>query len=189
MTVYYGISYGYATRFEPPAPIALNDTSPDRDVNSTLRGPACINFNLPPPYDKAFEVLLGTMTVEPQVEDCLSLDIYVPDGHANKNLPVLFFSPGGAFTNAASFAHDMRPLIARSNQMNKPFLGIVINYRLGPLGFLNPSTSQDWNIGILDQVEALRWVGRNVGAFGGNRDKVTISQLINQASCPVSVCD
>ena len=179
MTIYYGIPYGHATRFEPPSPVTLNDTS---EVNATSHGPACINFNLPPPYDKTFEALLGATTPEPQVEDCLSLDIYVADGHADGGLPVLFYSPGGAFTNAASFAYDMRPSITHSMEMKKPFIGIVINYRLGPLGFLNPSAVQDWNIGILDQVEALRWVGKNVVAFGGDKDKVTISQSMKQAS-------
>lgn len=70
----------------------------------------------------------------------------------------------------------MSTLIERSVAMRKPFIGVVINYRLGPLGFLNPSTWNQVNLGLLDQVEALRYVKKYIGAFGGSPDKVTISK-------------
>jgi para-nitrobenzyl esterase len=53
---------------------------------------------------------------------------------------------------------------------------LQINYRLGPLGFLNPSIwGEEINLGLLDQVEALRWVQKNIYTFGGDPEKVTIS--------------
>ena len=167
-------------------------------IDASHHGPACINFNLPPPYDKGFEILLGGKPVEPQSEDCLNLDVYVPDGK-HTDLPVLVFTPGGGFLVGGSFIYDMKPLLAHGLETGQPFVGVVLNYRLGPLGFLNPTTwGQDVNLGLLDQVEALRWVcvscpsdecrpGRLIGSrqqihehiarFGGSPDKVTISML------------
>lgn len=120
--------------------------------------------------------MLGTTPIEPQSEDCLNLDVYVPDGD-HKDLPVLVFTPGGGFLVGASFVYDMKALVGRGLAIGKPFIGVSLNYRLGPLGFLNPSTwGENLNLGLLDQVEALRYVKRYIGAFGGSCEKVTISQ-------------
>lgn len=133
----------------------------DKQVDATEHGPACINFNLPPPYDTGFGALLGDQPVKPQSEECLNLDVYVPDGDL-RDLPVLVFTPGGGFLVGCSFVYDMKPLMAHALEMDQPFVGVVLNYRLGPLGFLNPSTwGDDINLGILDQIEALRWVCRS----------------------------
>lgn len=69
----------------------------------------------------------------------------------------------------------MSDLITRAVAIGKPFIAVVINYRLGPLGFLNPSTWDPVNLGLLDQVEALRWVRKYIFSFGGNPDMVTIA--------------
>ena len=176
VTVYYNIPYAYASRFQAPTSIDNESrTSLEREQDATSHGPACPNFNLPPPYDNAFKFLLSATPIKPQSEDCLNFDIYVPDGR-HKDLPVLFYIPGGAFLVAASFQYDMRALIHRSTMLGKPFIAVVINYRLGPLGTLNPSTSEDWNVGLLDQMEALRYVNKHVEEFGGDKNKVTISK-------------
>ena len=178
VTTYYAVPYAYyAKRFDPPEPIEKKPgISPNDIVNTSSHGAACINFNLPPPYDKGFDFLLGTNPIEPQSEDCLSLDVYVPDGGL-KDLPVLFFTPGGGFLVGASFAYDLKALVSRGAATGRPFIGVSINYRLGPLGFLNPSTwGGNLNLGLLDQVEALRYVRRHVAAFGGDPEKVTISK-------------
>ena len=217
----YSIPYAHAARFELPEPIAKSDVSATNIVNASTHGPACINFNIPPPYDKGFSFLLGKEPIEPQSEDCLNMDVYVPDGNFEE-LPVLFFTPGGGFLVrvligrafcpglnlpcqdctrhgltempimnwkhtltlsfclqvGASFLYDMKPLISRAVAMGKPFIGVVLNYRLGPLGFLNPSTwdPNKINLGLLDQVEALHWVRKYISRFGGSPDKVTISE-------------
>jgi carboxylesterase type B len=179
-TTYYAIPYAYSSRFEPSKAIDTKPgISPDDVMNASTHGPACINFNLPPPYDKGFSFLLGTEPIEPQSEDCLNLDVYVPDGDY-EDLPVLFFTSGGGFLVGASYPYDMKPLLSRGMAIGKPFIGVSINYRLGPLGFLNPSTwGENQNLGLLDQVEALRYVKRYISAFGGSPDKVTISELQN----------
>lgn len=68
----------------------------------------------------------------------------------------------------ASYIYDMRPLVQQSIAINKPFIGVVINYRLGPLGFLNLSTADDINQGFLDQSAALQFVHESIEAFGGD---------------------
>lgn len=105
----------------------------------------------------------------------MTMDVYVPDGNY-QDLPVLFYTPGGGFLVGASFPYDMKPVVRRSAALGKPFIGVVINYRLGPLGFLNPSTwGNEINLGLLDQVNALRYVKKYISAFGGSPEKVTIS--------------
>jgi acetylcholinesterase len=87
-------------------------------------------------------------------------------------LPVLVFTPGGGFIQGASSIYDMRPLIERSMRMHQPFIGVVINYRLGPLGFLN--VGDIFNQGLLDQFAALRWVHNNIAAFGGDAHRLVV---------------
>jgi para-nitrobenzyl esterase len=160
ITTYYAIPYATAQRFQVPQPIENErGLSSDKHVDASSHGPGCVNFNLPPPYDQGFATLLGTTPVEPQSENCLTLDVYVPNGN-HKDLPVLVYTPGGGFLVGASFIYDMRPLVEKSIEIGQPFIAVAINYRLGPLGFLNPTTwGDDVNLGLLDQVEALRWVG------------------------------
>lgn len=174
---YYGIPFAYADRFEPARSVdTQSNLTPDAVVNASVHGPACINFGLPPPYDKGFSILLGATPIHPQSEDCLTIDVYVPDGHRD-DLPVLFYTPGGGFLVGASYPYDMRYLVSRAADQGKPFIGVVTNYRLGPLGFLNPSTwKNETNLGLLDQVAALQYVQKYIVMFGGDPDKVTISK-------------
>lgn len=168
-TVYYGIKYATAPRFGAPHAIGNGNATHD----ARTHGPACVNFQIPPPFNIGFGPLLGPEPIEPQSEECLTLDVYVPDGHPC-DLPVLFFTPGGGFLVGASFQYDMRPMVQHSARMGRPLIAVSINYRLGPLGFLNPS-SGDKNVGLLDQFEALRFVERSIAAFGGDPKKITIS--------------
>lgn len=180
VTTYYAIPYAYASRFELAQPIETKPgISANDEVNASAHGPSCINFDLPPPYNKGFSFLLGMKPIQPQSEACLNLDVYVPDGD-HKDLPVLVYTPGGGFLVGASFPYDMSPLIERAAAIGKPFIGVVMNYRLGPLGFLNPSTWNEnkINLGLLDQVEALRYVKKYISAFGGSPEKVTISRCL-----------
>ena len=101
----------------------------------------------------------------------------MPYGDFN-DLPVLFYTPGGGYLVGASFSYDFRSLVSRSVGLGKPFIAVSINYRLGPLGTLNPSVAEDMNVWLLDQFEALRWVKKHIGAFGGDGGKVTISESL-----------
>jgi para-nitrobenzyl esterase len=109
-------------------------------------------------------------------EDCLSLNIWTPASAANA--PVFVWIHGGALTNGASSetAYDGARMAADG------VIVVSINYRLGVLGYLaHPELSSEsrkqvsGNYGLLDQIEALRWVEKNIAAFGGDPENVTIA--------------
>lgn len=110
-------------------------------------------------------------------EDCLTLNVLAPVGRAHRARPVMVFIHGGAFTmgTSALSVYGGESLVRRGD-----IVYVSINYRLGSLGYLDLSefstgTSRfDSNIGLRDQVAALEWVQRNIAAFGGDPDNVTI---------------
>lgn len=115
--------------------------------------------------------------LEGSSEDCLYLNVFTPKA-PRERLPVMLFFPGGAFV----FGSANEPLYEGSKLSAAGDVVVVVaNYRLGPFGFAahpalaaqNPSgTSGNW--GLLDQREAMRWVQRNIEAFGGDPQRVTI---------------
>jgi para-nitrobenzyl esterase len=109
-------------------------------------------------------------------EDCLFLNVWAQQGARNE--PVLVWIHGGALTSGSSSErlYDGAKLAARG------VVVVSINYRLGVLGYLaHPQLSAEspqrisGNYGLLDQIEALRWVQRNIAAFGGDPANVTIA--------------
>ncbi len=118
-------------------------------------------------------------SVPPMSEDCLYLNVWTPAKTAKEKLPVMVFFYGGAFAQVAPLG-----TIALYNGTTLAKKGVIVvtpNYRLGALGFLahpdldNESVNNvSGNYGILDQVAALQWVQRNIGAFGGDPSRVTI---------------
>lgn len=114
-------------------------------------------------------------------EDCLFLNIYTPRvGGARK--PVMVWIHGGGFVTGAGGDYDPHLLAERQD-----VIVVTINYRLGALGFLShPSFGDEsGNFGLLDQQMALRWLQRNVSAFGGDPAKLTI---FGESAGGVSVC-
>ena len=112
----------------------------------------------------------------PMSEDCLTLNIWAPADA--KNAPVFFWIYGGALVGGASReeTYDGSHLAARG------LVVVSINYRLGVLGWLaHPELSKEsplgisGNYGLLDQIEALKWVRHNIHAFGGDPSNVTIA--------------
>ena len=112
----------------------------------------------------------------PMSEDCLSLNIWTPADA--RGAPVFVWIHGGALWGGASSEaiYDGAKLATRG------VVVVSINYRLGVLGYLaHPGLSAEsplhvsGNYGLLDQIEALRWVKRNIGAFGGDPSNVTIA--------------
>jgi para-nitrobenzyl esterase len=108
-------------------------------------------------------------------EDCLALNVWTPHTDAAKR-PVMFWIHGGGFTVGAARNtwYDGQHLAARGD-----VVVVTINYRLGAWGFLDLSSfgsryAQSANVGLLDQVAALRWVRQNIARFGGDPDNVTI---------------
>jgi para-nitrobenzyl esterase len=169
LNVFRGIPYA-----EPPvgtrrwrAPIPKASWTGVRDATSF--GPACFQ-----PEGKLNNVYANKPM--PMSEDCLSLNIWAPE-HA-RGAPVFFWIYGGALWGGAS----RDPLYDGSRLAKRGVVVVSINYRLGPLGWLaHPELSAEspdhvsGNYGLLDQIEALRWVRRNIAAFGGDPANVTIA--------------
>jgi len=104
-----------------------------------------------------------------QSEDCLYLNIWTTKAD-NKSRPVMFWIHGGGYVIGAG----SRPrLYGKNLSVSGDVVVVTINYRLGALGFLNfPSVPP--NLGIQDQVAALRWVKENIQNFGGDPNNITI---------------
>ena len=100
-------------------------------------------------------------------EDCLYLDVYTPN--VSLSLPVLVYIHGGGYDKGAAITSPSDTLALQGVAV------VVIQYRLGLFGFLTTGDSAaPGNFGMLDQVEALKWVKDNIANFGGNPDKMTI---------------
>ena len=116
----------------------------------------------------------------PQGEDCLTLNVWTAaDGMRSARRPVMVWIHGGSYV--CDGTANPRNWGDRFVKVHPGVVFVSINYRLGLLGFLDLSSLPDGkayarsgNLGILDQVEALRWVKRNIAAFGGDPDNVTI---------------
>ncbi|XP_038637733.1 bile salt-activated lipase-like [Scyliorhinus canicula] len=112
-------------------------------------------------------------------EDCLYLNIWVPHGRkVSSNLPVMVWIFGGGFLMGAghganflnNYLYDGREIASRGK-----VIVVTFNYRVGPLGFLSTGDSNaPGNQGMWDQHMAISWVKRNIAAFGGDSNKITI---------------
>jgi para-nitrobenzyl esterase len=117
------------------------------------------------------------MTQGAIAEDCLYLNVWTTAKNGNARMPVMFWIHGGAFTEGSSAI----AVYNGAELAKKRVVVVTANYRLGPLGFLaHPDLSSEsdsrtsGNYGLLDQIAALRWVQRNIAAFGGDPKQVTI---------------
>ncbi|XP_038210949.1 cholinesterase 1-like [Zerene cesonia] len=104
-------------------------------------------------------------------EDCLYLNVYTPLKPGNKLYPVMVFIHGGGFKEGSG-----SPLIyGPAHLVKQDIILVTFNYRLGVLGFLCLGIKEAaGNMGLKDQVEALRWVKNNIRAFGGDPDNITL---------------
>jgi carboxylesterase type B len=134
--------------------------------NATYDAPGCPQIcNLPP----------GNCPEYGTSEDCLYLSVFSPledpDPVTYPNgYPVLFWIHGGAFEQGLGNC----ALYNSSTFAEKKIVSVVINYRLGALGFL-ASKSMQGNYGFLDQRMALQWANDNIKNFGGNPKAITIA--------------
>ncbi len=112
----------------------------------------------------------------PPSEDCLSLNVWSEATPVAHPRPVMVFIHGGGFVNGAG----TEPNYDGTALAEHGVVLVTLNYRLGVFGFLaHPALTREGggtsgNYGLLDQIEALRWVRRNIAAFGGDPDRVTL---------------
>ncbi len=112
-------------------------------------------------------------------EDCLTLNVWEPGRRSGTRLPVMVWLHGGAFETGSA----RMPIYDGANLARRGVIMVTLNYRLGALGFFgHPQLEREAqaegvptaNYGLLDQIEALRWVKANIEAFGGDPDNVTL---------------
>ena len=167
--VFRGLPYAQSTageaRWTPPRPVREW-----RGVRlATEFGPACFQ-------PSAGKTSIYADDPERMSEDCLSLNIWTPKDA--RGAPVFVWIHGGSLTIGAGG----RPLYDGTRLAERGVVVVSINYRLGVLGYLaHPALSAEsplgvsGNYGLLDQIEALRWVRRNIAAFGADPSNVTIA--------------
>lgn len=174
-----GIRYARAERFAPPAPEP--DVEPagpgGSPITSGEPSPAC-----PQPASPLLEQMFGGgFGGLGEDEACQRLSVTLPGEvtaesvQSGERLPVMVFLHGGSYVYGAADVpvHDPAALVAEQG-----VIVVGVTYRLGVFGFLGGGLGEGRerpaNLGLLDQLEALRWVQRNIAALGGDPDDVTV---------------
>ncbi len=152
-----------ALRFRPPvSPNPWTEVKSARDF-----APACPQLVDIDPTENNNSVM---------AEDCLALNVWTPRADEMKR-PVMVWIHGGGFVagSARNTWYDGAMLSERGN-----VVVVTLQYRLGAWGFLDLSKiggqeyAQSGNLGLLDQIAALKWVKRNIAVFGGDPNNVTL---------------
>lgn len=188
--VFRGIPYGDtvsgSNRFTPPRPpqpwsgireaLHFGPTAPQ--LGHAEAGGSAPQSEEAAKRAKIFGELIHNMAGdEPaQGEDCLVLNVWTKSLEANRSRAVMVWIHGGAFeTGSGSWPlYDGKALAARDDA-----IVVTLNHRLGPLGFLDlraydQSCDSSGNLGMLDIVQALRWIQNNIANFGGDPNKVMV---------------
>ncbi|MBN7815302.1 carboxylesterase/lipase family protein [Algoriphagus pacificus] len=158
-------------RWKAPQPV-----QPWEGVKETVENPASSIQNPPVPFFAWSEEFLIPPT--PISEDCLYLNVWTDAESPEEKRPVMVWIHGGGFSGGSGTV----PLYDGEELAKKGIVVVTINYRLGALGYLaHPELSKEsesgtsGNYGVLDQIAALKWVNKNIAAFGGDPDNVTIA--------------
>jgi para-nitrobenzyl esterase len=156
-----GVRYARAHRFQEATGLPVADGVTD----ATRRGAAC------PQLPSRLEFVVGPLLAGlSQDEDCLTLAIVAPapDGTAR---PVMVYFHGGAYVSGSGQApsYDMAAIADEGD-----VVAVTVNYRLGIFGYLAIDGVAPANLGLLDQLAALRWVRDNITGFGGDPSNVTV---------------
>ena len=180
---YLGVPYAKAERFCYAEPIERIDG----DVDCTRFGASC-------PQTRAYVDLLG----DPERrfyyrefregdeyvydEDCLNMNVYTSEkfNHA----PVLLYIHGGGFNSGS----NAEKTVDGKHYVEKGVVFVAINYRVGLLGFCVgedvKSGEREGNLGLFDQLEAMRFVKKHISSFGGDPENIT---LIGQSAGAISL--
>lgn len=160
-----GIPYAAARRFSLPERLSPW-TEP---FDAVEESPGC-----PQPGSPLLERMFGPGYVAGrQDEDCQRLTVTSPepDEIGEGRLPVMVWIHGGSYTSGSGDAPLMDPAPLVEEQR---VIVVTVTYRLGVLGYLGDGADRPANLGLFDQIAALRWVQENIEAFGGDPDNVTV---------------
>lgn len=164
LNIFKGVRYGESTagehRFMPPRPVR-----PWQGIREAVELGA-------PSYQDSQDLPAWQDPLLPGSEDCLFLNIWAPKG--GKDRPVMLFIHGGGYQTGSGGVplYDCEALAAATDT-----LVVNLNHRLNIFGYLYLGEFTDRfaaNPGQLDLIEALRWVRRNIAAFGGDPANVTV---------------
>ncbi|CAG9791741.1 unnamed protein product [Diatraea saccharalis] len=132
-----------------------------------------------PKFDYIFEAFHDS-AICPQIQnnvlqgssDCLQLNIFVPiSANISHRLPVMVYIHGGSFIDGSKSSKTYGPKYLVKHDV----ILVVINYRLGPYGFMCLDIPEvPGNQGLKDQVLALKWIKQNIESFGGDATKITV---------------
>lgn len=150
-------------RWKPPQSVA-----PWSGVKEcTVLGPSCPQLPFPGPG----------LDVGQMDEDCLYLNVWTPARSSGDRLPVMVWIYGGGY----QWGSSSQAVYDGASLAKKGVVVVTVNYRVGVLGFLvHPQLAEEspedlsGNYGILDNIATLKWVQRNMAAFGGDPSRVTI---------------
>lgn len=144
-------------------------------------------------YPGGYTTEWGYGDESPYSEDCLYLNVWTKaPGDVNKKLPVALWIHGGGYREG----WGSEPEFDGQEWGNKDVVLVSINYRLGVFGFLtHPELSKEspnhvsGNYGILDQIESLKWIKKNIAQFGGDPNNVTIFGQSAGAGSVKTLCE
>jgi para-nitrobenzyl esterase len=156
-----GVPYATAERFRRPILLPFN---PDRPYDQ--KGPAPLQSG-----DTGWLEADNGLS-----EDCLNLNVWAPKDVGEEPLPVIVYIFGGGFEVGANTqpTSNLSSLAATGR-----VVGVSLNYRLGPFGWLSLSQyggafAEATNLGLQDIIAALKWVRENIARFGGDPQNVTV---------------
>ena len=164
VVVFRGVPYAACDRFCPPGPVMGWEGERQATVDAPIA----------PQLPSRLEPVMGAPEFHEQSENCLNLTITTPgvDDGSRGARPVLVWFHGGAWVSGAgSWRWYGGHRLARDGNV----VVVAVDYRLGMLGYLRSPGVSEGNLGLADQLAALRWVRDNIAAFGGDPDAVTIA--------------
>ncbi|VDL71611.1 unnamed protein product [Nippostrongylus brasiliensis] len=117
-------------------------------------------------------------------EDCLYLNVFSPTPYqyTNDTYPVVVFIHGGDFQSGGGSDYPQQAIL--DNFVSRKIIFVTFNYRLGPLGFLSTGDKiLPGNVGLWDQIWALKWVKLNAEVFGGDPSNILLMGSGSGAAC------
>ncbi|WP_051688015.1 carboxylesterase family protein [Curtobacterium sp. S6] len=152
-----GIRYARAERFGAPVPHVYSEP-----FTADTPAPAC------PQRFEAEDAAIQALGFD---EHCQRLSITRP-AHRRSGLPVMIWIHGGSYIGGAG---DLPHYDPSALVREEDIIVVNVTYRLGLFGYLGDGRTREANPGLLDQVEAVKWVHENIEAFGGDPERITIA--------------